>query len=175
MTIFDYLLIFVLACSILISTLRGLVKEVLSLLGWIAAFMTANAFGHELATMLPSVIPGSIMRLVIAFIALFVGVRILMWLLAKTIEALVEATGLTPLDRALGSIFGFARGVLIALTVVLLCGATSIPKQEFWQQATLSPIAESWARAVLPLLPGEFAGHVKFPPRAETEGDLEEP
>ena len=52
MTIFDYLVIFVLASSIIIGTLRGLVKEILSLAGWIVAFVVANAYGPWLAAML---------------------------------------------------------------------------------------------------------------------------
>ena len=53
MTIFDYLVLFVLVSSVVISTLRGLVKEILSLLGWIVAFVVANAYGARLAPMLP--------------------------------------------------------------------------------------------------------------------------
>jgi membrane protein required for colicin V production len=77
-TIFDYLVLFILISSVLISTLRGLVKEILSLVGWVAAFVVANAFGAKLAPMLPSVIPGETVKLIVAFIALFLGVRVLM-------------------------------------------------------------------------------------------------
>ncbi|OWP20506.1 colicin V production protein, partial [Microbacterium sp. AISO3] len=58
MTIFDYLVLFVLVSSVIISTLRGLVKEILSLLGWIVAFVVANAYGAQLAPMLPELLPG---------------------------------------------------------------------------------------------------------------------
>ena len=59
MTIFDYVVLFILVSSVVISTMRGLVKEILSLVGWVAAFVVANAFGAKLAPMLPSVIPGA--------------------------------------------------------------------------------------------------------------------
>src|SRR5690606_10902206 len=97
-TIFDYLVLFVLISSVVISTLRGLVKEILSLLGWIVAFVVANAYGAGLAPLLPEVIPGDTARLIVAFIALFLGVRILMGLLSLAIGALVEATGLSLAD-----------------------------------------------------------------------------
>ncbi len=162
MTIFDYLVIFIMGCSLLISILRGLMKEVLSLLGWIVAFVVANAYGHELASMLPTLIPGAIVRLLVAFISLFIAVKMLMWLLGKTVEAMLEATGLTFADRALGSIFGLIRGALIVLTVVLLCGTTSIPKQEFWKKAYLSPLAVAGVQELMPFLPGDFTRHVEF-------------
>lgn len=162
MTIFDYLVLFVLICSVVISTLRGLVKEILSLLGWIVAFVVANAYGAQLAPLLPDVIPGDTARLIVAFIALFLGVRILMGLLSLAIGALVEATGLSLADRGLGGLFGLARGIVIVLAGVILCGMTDIPKQAFWQQALLSPIAETGARTVKPFLPAAMAQHVNF-------------
>ena len=162
MTIFDYVVLFVLASSVVISTMRGLVKEILSLLGWVAAFIVANAFGAKLAPMLPSVIPGEALRLIVAFIALFLGVRVLMGLLALAIGALIEASGLSLADRGLGGLFGLGRGIVIVLAGVILCGMTSIPQQAFWKDALLSPMAETGARTVKPFLPAAFAQHVQF-------------
>ncbi len=162
MTIFDYLVIFVLVTSIVISTLRGLVKEILSLAGWIVAFVVANAYGPWLAGMLPDAIPGEVARLIVAFIALFIGVRILMALLAMAVDALVTAGGLTLADRGLGGLFGLGRGIVIVLAGVILCGMTSIPKQDFWKNALLSPMAESGVRTVKPFLPAAMAQHVHF-------------
>ena len=115
MTIFDYVVLFILISSVIISTLRGLVKEILSLAGWVVAFVVANAFGAKLAPMLPSLIPGTAVRLMVAFIALFLGVRVLMGLLSLAIGALIQATGLSLADRGLGGLFGLGRGIVIVL------------------------------------------------------------
>lgn len=162
MTLFDYLVIFVLVCSVVISTLRGLVKEILSLAGWIVAFMIANAYGEMLAGMLPSSIPGPLARLIVAFLALFIGVRILMMLLGMAIEALIRAAGLTVADRGLGGLFGLARGLVLIMAAVLLAGMTALPQQPFWKEALFSPLAETAARTMKPWLPGDFASHVHF-------------
>lgn len=162
MTIFDYLVLFVLVCSVLISLLRGLMREILSLASWVAAFLIANAYGEALATLLPDAIPGTTTRLIVAFVALFIGVRLLMALLAMAIDAVIRAAGLTLADRGLGGLFGLARGLILVLAAVLLCGLTSIPKQPFWRDALLSPMAESAARTAKPFLPGELARHVTF-------------
>jgi membrane protein required for colicin V production len=161
-TIFDYLVLFVLICSVVIGTLRGLVKEVLSLLGWIVAFMVANAYSETLATLLPDMIPGNVTRLIVAFVALFIGVRLLMMLLTMAMDEFIKASGLTMADRGLGSLFGVARGLVIVLAVVLLCGMTALPQQPFWRNALLSPYAETAARSVKPFLPGDFGRHVQF-------------
>lgn len=162
MTAFDYLVLFVLICSVIISTLRGLVKEILSLISWIVSFVVANAYGETLAPLLPDMIPGTLTRLIVSFVALFIGVRILMMLLTMVVEALVKAGGLTVADRGLGGLFGLGRGVIIVMTAVLLCGMTAVPRQPFWKEALFSPLAETAARTVKPFLPGDVARHVQF-------------
>ncbi len=162
MTLFDYLTLFVLVASVIISTMRGVVREVLSLASWVAAFVVANMYGETLAQWLPAVVPGALTRLIIAFIVLFIGTRLLMGLLIMMCESLIKAGGLSFLDRSLGSLFGFARGMLIVLIAVILCGMTAIPQQPFWKDAMLSPLAEEAARSVKPFLPEEFSRHVQF-------------
>jgi membrane protein required for colicin V production len=161
-TIFDYLLLFILAASIIISTLRGLVREILSLVSWIVAFVVANMYGAQLAPLLPSLIPGEIVRLIVAFVALFLGVRLLMGLLMMAVDALIKSSGLGLADRGLGGLFGLARGVVIVLAAVIVAGMTDLPKQDFWTQAMFSPLAETGVRTVKPFLPGALARHVNF-------------
>lgn len=162
MTMFDYLVIFVMVTSVIIGLMRGLVKEVLSLAGWVVAFVVANAYAASLAVMLPEAVPGVVLRLIVAFIALFIGVRILMSLLSMALGALLDAGGLGLFNRALGAVFGIGRGLVIVLAAVTLCGMTSLPQQDFWKDALLSPYAESGARIVKTFLPAAMAQHVKF-------------
>jgi len=115
-----------------------------------------------LAPMLPAMIPGEAVRLMVAFVALFLGVRILMGLLTMAVDALIQAAGLSLADRGLGGLFGLARGIVIVLFGVILCGMTSIPQQDFWKSALLSPMAETGARTVKPFLPAALAQHVQF-------------
>jgi membrane protein required for colicin V production len=162
MTIFDYLVLFILGCSGIIGLFRGLVKEMVSLVSWVLALIVANAYGADLAALLPQAIPGQAMRLIIAFIALFIGVRLLMMLLAIALDSLIAAVGLTLADRALGGLFGFLRGVVLVVAVVLLCGMTDIPRQDFWKNAQLRPAVESTARELIPFLPDNIARYIRF-------------
>lgn len=160
MTLFDYVVIFILVTSVIISTLRGLLKEVLSLVSWLIAFWVANAYGVELAEMIP--LAQQSLRLVCAFVALLIGVRLLMWLLTMALESVIAASGLTLIDRALGSLFGLARGGVIVLACMLVCGMTSLPQQPFWRHAVVRPYLETAALAVKPFLPGTYAGYIHF-------------
>ncbi|MGZ3238260.1 MAG: CvpA family protein [Burkholderiaceae bacterium] len=162
MTIFDYLVLLVLFASIVISMMRGLVKEILSLVSWIVALVVANLYGEALAELLPNMIPGHVTRLIVAFIALFIAVKLLMMLLTLAVESVIKAGGLSIADRGLGGLFGLARGVVIVLAAVLLCGMTAIPQQAFWKNALLRPLTETLARTAMPFLPGSVVSHIKF-------------
>lgn len=162
MTLFDYLILFVLLCSIIISTMRGLIKEVLSLVSWVVSFVVANAYGAVLAGWLPDLIPGQTLRLIVGFLVLFIGVRLLMSLLMKAVDALIKASGLSLADRGLGGLFGLARGCVIVMVAVLLSGMTSIPQQAFWKDALFSPMAVTAAQTIMPFLPGSVTQHVRF-------------
>jgi membrane protein required for colicin V production len=162
MSLFDYLLLFILLSSIIISTMRGLIKEILSLVSWIVSLVLANAYGESLAVLLPGLIPGQMLRLILSFLALFIGVRLLMSLLMLAIDALIKASGLSLADRGLGGLFGLARGCVIVMAVALICGMTAVPQQAFWKEALLSPMVEAAVQTVMPFLPGSVTDHVKF-------------
>lgn len=162
MTLFDYVVLFIVGCSMLIGLFRGLIKELISLIGWIAALVVANAYAGALADLLPAAVPGQALRLIVAFIALFIGVRLLIMLVAMLLDSLIEATGLTLADRGLGAVFGLARGAVLVIAGVLVCGMTEIPRQAFWKNAALSPMAVGAAREILPLLPDRVSQQVKF-------------
>jgi membrane protein required for colicin V production len=161
-TVFDYLVLFVLITSVVISTLRGLVKEILSLLSWVVAFVLANAYGATFAPMLPAMIPGEAVRLMISFAVIFIGARLLMGLLMMAVDAAIQAAGLSLADRGLGGLFGLARGRVIVLAGVILAGMTDLPKQPFWKNALLRPICETGAHTVRPFLPPALARHIQF-------------
>jgi len=162
MTLFDWLVILILLCSIIISVVRGLVKEILSLLSWLVAFVLANAYGETMAKWLPEVIPGPLLRLLAGFAIVLVLVLLLGALLNKAIGALIEAGGLSFADRGLGGLFGLARGVVIVLMLALLAGMTELPKQPVWRNALFSPLVETAVRTIKPWLPESVAKRISF-------------
>jgi membrane protein required for colicin V production len=162
MTAFDYVVITILVASVVISVLRGLVKELLSLLAWLAAFIVANRYGKDMADLLPEAVPDGTMRLVIGFAILFIGTVLLGALVNLAIGLIIRSLGLQIVDRGLGGVFGLLRGVLVVLTIVILAGLTDLPKHPVWRDAALSPVAESAVRSVKPWLPPEWAKRVNF-------------
>lgn len=162
MTAFDYVVLTILAASIVVSMLRGLVREVLSLIAWIAAFILANRYGADMAALLPDAVPAGTLRLVVGFAILFAGTLVLAALVNRAIAHIIEASGLKVVDRGLGGLFGLARGALIVVTLVMLAGMTDLPRTPMWREALLSPLAESAARTIKPWLPDEWGRRIAF-------------
>ncbi len=162
MTAFDYVVLTILVASVVISVIRGLVKEVLSLVTWVVAFVVANRFGTDVSALLPASMPDGTMRLVAGFAIAFIAVLLLGALVNLAIAHIIRALGLRIVDRGLGGVFGLARGVVIVMTLVILAGLTSLPRQPVWRDAVLSGVAESAVRTVKPWLPDEWARRVNF-------------
>lgn len=162
MTVFDYAVLAILLISIVVSVIRGLVREILSLIGWVAAFVVASMFAESLApylTMLPS---HPVLRTIVAFLLLLLGMALAMAVLNWGIMRAIQAAGLTLADRGLGGLFGLARGVVIVLALVMVAGMTKVPQMDFWKEAMFSPLAEAAVRTVRPWLPADIAGKIKF-------------
>lgn len=162
MTIFDYAVLAILLISILISVWRGLVREILSLIGWVVAFVVANLYAQDAQAFLPSVLGLPILRFIVAFLLLLVGTIFMMALINWGILRGIQAAGLELADRGLGGLFGLARGCVIVVAIVLVGGMTRAPQMDVWKDALFSRLAESAVETLLPFLPNDIAGKVKF-------------
>ena len=94
------------------------------------------------------------------FLVLLIGIILIGALINLAIAQVIKALGLQLADKGMGGVFGFARGVLIILTLVVVAGLTSLPQQPFWKDALLSPLFEQGARMLKPLLSDAWAAHV---------------
>ena len=143
----DWVIIVVLTLSTALSLWRGFAREALSLAGWVAAFIIANVFGGEMASLLAGAIDNVTGRYVAAYAILFVGTLIAAGLLSKLVAQLVSFTGLTLLDRLLGMVFGFARGVILILVAVFVLRQLVPPGDLQWlHRSQLMPHLEMLAQ-----------------------------
>lgn len=108
----DWILLTVLAASMLVGAWRGLVYEVLSVMGWIAAFLLAQWMAPEVAEKLPMQSSGETLRYAAAFVLVFISSVFAAGLISALMKRLISAVGLRPVDRILGAVFGFFRGLI---------------------------------------------------------------
>ncbi len=162
MTVFDLIAILVVAISVGFSIWRGLVREVFSLLSWVAAFWLARLFAAVVAGWLPASWTHQGLRYAIGFVAVMLVTVLVLSLVSMLVVHLVKVAGLTTSDRMLGAVFGLLRGVLIVLVLVLLGGMTSEPREPYWRNALLSKPLEKMASLARPWLPEDIARRVSF-------------
>ncbi len=165
----DYLVLGIIAISILVGALRGLIKEALSLAVWIAAFLLAFQFSGTLAESLENTISLPSARTALAFSAVFILVLVVGGLLTYLVGKLVEKTGLSGTDRLLGGVFGAARGLIMVVVMILVAGLTPIPRDPWWEESStiqsLMPLAD-WAGA---FLPESIQSHLDLYPEEEVD------
>jgi membrane protein required for colicin V production len=162
MTAFDYMVLTVLGLSIILSVMRGLVKEVLSILAWFVAFYVGRTYTDQMLPLIPTDIPSESLRTLAAFLVLFLATLLVATLLAIAISAIFKKIGLGWLNRMLGAVFGAFRGMLIVCILVLLAGMTEIPKDARWKNAMFSAPIEALVVSTLPWLPDGISKYVKY-------------
>ena len=135
----DFAIIGVVALSTVISLLRGFLKEAISLAIWFSAFLIASFFYEDLAVFL-TYFNDQIVRNAVAILILFVTTLVTGGLFNFAVQKLVEFTGLSGTDRALGIVFGMLRGVLIVSAILFFMDAfTPASKTDWWQNSQLIP------------------------------------
>ena len=147
----DWVILVLIAISSLLSLKRGFVKEALSLLTWIAAFIVARLFADQLSALLADYIDTPSARVVAAFVLLFVVVLFTGALINNLIGMLIRATGLSSTDRTLGMVFGMARGCILVVVAVALLAMTPVKNDRWWAESQLIPhfqMMEGWTRRV---------------------------
>jgi membrane protein required for colicin V production len=160
-TAFDYAVLGVLVFSLVVGVLRGLVRELVMLSGWIAAFALSTAFSGTLARFAPASLGDTLSQL-LAFAVIFLGVLILAGFVGLLLSMVTRSAGLGFTDRALGACFGVVRGLLVVLAGVFVAGLTPLPREPVWKNAVLSGPFETAVLLLRPHLPADLAQRIKY-------------
>ena len=158
----DYVLLGIIAISMLLSLWRGFVKEAVSLASWIAALWVAMLFFHDLSNWLARWIDTPSIRDVLGFAILFVATVLIGGLFGYLAGQLVSKTGLSATDRALGMVFGIARGIVIVAVLVMLAGLTTLPQDPWWRESLLLTHFQDMAIWLRDFLPDDVAENIHF-------------
>jgi membrane protein required for colicin V production len=159
-TAVDWILLGVLVFSMLLGAWRGLVYEVLSVLGWVVSFYVAQWFAPDLATRLPVQSASDPVRYAAAFVLIFIAAVFAAGLLAFVVKKLVAAVGLAPVDRVFGAAFGALRGIILLLAATVVIDMTALKSSSWWQESKGGPVLTATLHALKPLLPEPFAKYL---------------
>lgn len=156
----DWALLVVLAVSVIVGLWRGLVFEVMSLVGWVAAYIAAQAFTPMLAGHLPVGEPGSALNFGASFAVTFLLALVVWSLVARLVSLLVRATPLSAVDRVLGAGFGLLRGTVLLLALATLIAFTPAAQSPQWQGSQGAAWLDAMLQGLKPVLPVTVARHL---------------
>jgi membrane protein required for colicin V production len=160
MVVTDWVLLAVLLVSLVLGAWRGLVYEVMSVLGWVVAFVLAQWWAPDVAGRLPLSDTAEPVRYAAAFVLVFVVAAFAGGLVAWATKKLVEAVGLRPVDRTLGAAFGLVRGVVLLLAVAVVVGMTPLKTSVWWTESGGAGVLAAALRGLKPVLPDEFGKYL---------------
>ncbi len=142
----DIAIIGVVLGSIVWGVWRGLVREVMSLAGWVIAFLAANAVGAQLGEMLPASAGSPEVRVLIGFIVVFVVTVAAATLVGVLVSKMFKAAGL----------------IVILLAVAIAAGMTALPRHALWKESVGAGMLERTVLQLKPWLPPALSQRLKY-------------
>jgi membrane protein required for colicin V production len=137
------------------------VHEVLSLAGWIMAFLAANLLAAPLSETFPANMRPEF-RVVGAFLLVFVGTLVLTTLLTALVTKFVRVSVLQSLDRWLGALFGLMRGLLVVIVIAVAAGLSALPSTPVWKESATGYSLAQTVIQLKPWLPPALASRLKY-------------
>ncbi len=163
LTWIDWAVLAIVLISLAMGVVRGVVKEIFSLIGWVVAFWLAKTFSLTGAHWLVPIISSETVRLMAAFVMFFLAGLFITALVGYVFNAMVTSAGLGVLNRVLGGLFGFLRGGLFVMILVLLAGMTPLPAQHEWKSSLFIDWGgERGASLLMPYLPASMTQRIHF-------------
>ncbi len=161
LNILDIVIISIITISGLIGVFRGLVRELMSLVGWIASAWLAWRFANNFAPVFDSIIQSSDVRMAAAFISIFLVSLVLFALLSYFISKIMSQSALKGMDRTLGMIFGLLRGAIIIAVLAMLVQSTQFAKEAWWTGSLLKDyflLIAAYGISIMPVEVSKFFG-----------------
>jgi membrane protein required for colicin V production len=135
----DFTFIAVVALSTLISLVRGIVKEVLSLAAWVVAFGVAWYYANGIANVFAAYLHVAWLRYVLSFLSILLVTLLLTSMLSRFIGMAIKSSGMGMSDRLMGMVFGFARGIVVVALLTVMISAMPVREEPWWKESMLMP------------------------------------
>lgn len=166
----DFVFFGIIILSVIISLFRGLIREVLSLFIWLAAFWVAYNFVNVGASSLERWIELPSARHLIAFVGLFISALIVGGMVNFIVGKLISKTGLSATDRFFGMFFGALRAIIVIVSITFFIKATPFSEDPWWQESKLAPQFSKISEWVRLKMPEEFSQYFSFIDKDSHEG-----
>ncbi len=157
----DIAVIVLLAHYAIKGIIGGCKKEIFSIAALMVGVVVAWFFSHDFEILLVKVFVSPVTRLVAAFLALVLLTaimgKIINWLLTDK-----RYVSHSALDRIGGLFLGVVHGWILIITLVLVAGLTTLPKDRWWRQSKYLPTFQAAAVTVKETIASKMAKSINY-------------
>ena len=153
----DWVILAVLFLSTILGVSRGVVREILAIVGWVVGIFLALRYAPDVAERIPLPSVSILIRTAFAAVAIAVLTLFAVGIAGKLFARMLAAASISFEDRAIGAVFGLARGIVIVCALVFVLGMTSAVKTSYWRNSVLVVPAEQVIDVSIPYLPAAIA------------------
>ncbi|WP_375465581.1 CvpA family protein [uncultured Methylobacterium sp.] len=114
-SVLDLVVLGIVVISALLAAVRGVTREVLAIIAWVAAAAVAWSLHPMLLPTVKQHVTSDTVALVASIAAIFLGTLIVVSIITVKISDVVLDSRIGAVDRSLGFLFGAARGFLICV------------------------------------------------------------
>ncbi len=156
LTALDFVVIAVVLISAMFAFVRGFVHEVLSVSGWVGAFLVTFYSFRDFRPFLREHIGVEAVADALTIVVTFVATLVALSFITHAIGRSVRSSSVGALDRSLGFLFGIARGAIIVVVIYMLADwAVPRAEQPEWlRDARVTPYADYGGALARRLMPG---------------------
>ncbi len=133
----DWIILGIIALSVLLAAAQGFFFEMFSLGGAVLGYLLAAWQYGRVAPWFEPHVKSAAVAHAAAFFLVFTAVMLLAGIAGRMVRWMMKEAGLRTVDRVLGGAFGLIRGVVV-VTVGLLALAAFVPKSKTLEQSQLS-------------------------------------
>ncbi|MFD2236086.1 CvpA family protein [Aureimonas populi] len=153
-TLLDATLVVIMLISAILAMVRGFSREVLSIVSWVVAALAAFYFYPLLTPYAQEYINSETAAMAASALAIFLIALIIVSFITLRIADFIIDSRVGPLDRALGFVFGAARGLLLVVVAMLFFNWLTPENQPEWvTQASSKPFLDDLGGRLVAALP----------------------
>lgn len=155
MTAADWVIVIVIAVSVLQAAISGFFHEAFGIAGLILGYLLAAWNYERLAARYAPYLKSMWLGEIAAFLVIFLAVVLVAGLAGRVVRHIVKEAGLSFVDRILGGALGLLRGILM-VAVVLMSMAAFTPTSMWLEGSQLAPYFLVVGRAAIWVAPSEL-------------------
>ncbi len=157
----DIIIIIILSLTFIRGLMRGIVKEVMGIVGIVLAFILSSKYHQDLTPYIVKIVHDKEISGIIAFAILFLSTVVVLFLIGALIREMLKSMSLGWLDNLGGGVFGFIKGVLLSSMIIFVLTFSLDPKSPILTESKLSPYVMKIADRLIYLVPEDIKKEFK--------------